>query len=124
MTVSRRGILTIAGIVIIMAIATLYYLVDPASAEWIPKCPLKALTGLDCPGCGSQRMIHALLHGDMTGALEANAALLILLPLLIFMGGVEMWRTHWPRLHSVLFSTWMSIGLGAVIIFWFIWRNL
>jgi hypothetical protein len=28
-------------------------------------CPFKYLTGIDCPGCGFQRSVLALLQGDM-----------------------------------------------------------
>ncbi|WP_410479498.1 DUF2752 domain-containing protein [Pedobacter agri] len=28
-------------------------------------CPFKALTGIDCPGCGFQRSIIALLQGNI-----------------------------------------------------------
>ncbi|WP_316846564.1 DUF2752 domain-containing protein [Pedobacter psychrodurus] len=29
-------------------------------------CPFKALTGIDCPGCGFQRSFIALLQGDLS----------------------------------------------------------
>ena len=35
--------------------------VDPAGGPTI--CPFKAMTGLDCPGCGATRAIHQLLNG-------------------------------------------------------------
>jgi len=28
-------------------------------------CPFKALTGIDCPGCGFQRSVISLLKGDL-----------------------------------------------------------
>jgi len=28
------------------------------------KCPFKALTGIDCPGCGFQRSVMQLIQGD------------------------------------------------------------
>ncbi|WP_316746488.1 DUF2752 domain-containing protein [Pedobacter gandavensis] len=34
-----------------------------ADRFFIP-CPIKYLTGLDCPGCGFQRAILALIHGQ------------------------------------------------------------
>jgi hypothetical protein len=39
----------------------------------LPVCPTKALFGIDCPGCGSLRMINSLLHLDLTEALRYNA---------------------------------------------------
>ena len=29
-------------------------------------CPFKALTGIDCPGCGFQRSLIAILQGDLS----------------------------------------------------------
>ena len=46
-------------------------------------CPLHAITGLYCPGCGITRMCMALLQLDLHGALKANTMALILLPWLM-----------------------------------------
>jgi hypothetical protein len=48
---------------------------DPVKAGFFPVCPLYALTGLACPGCGLTRGFHALFHGDIVGALDYNAML-------------------------------------------------
>lgn len=56
-------------------------------------CPLKALTGWDCPFCGGLRGTHDLLHGDVAAALNQN----VLLPLylgLIAGGWALWWRTQ------------------------------
>lgn len=45
-------------------------------------CPWKAITGLDCPFCGSTRSAAALAHGDLALALDHNAFfVLVVLPL-------------------------------------------
>ena len=54
----------------------------PTTRPRYPQCPLKALTGIDCPGCGGLRATHALLHGDILGAADHNLLALILLPLM------------------------------------------
>jgi hypothetical protein len=40
-------------------------------------CPLRLVTGLDCPFCGTTRMVSALLEGDVTGALAFNAPVFV-----------------------------------------------
>lgn len=36
------------------------------------ECPIRALTGLQCPGCGSSRCISAIGDGDLVSALRHN----------------------------------------------------
>ena len=61
--------------------AVLLWFVDPHQAgNPLPPCPSRWLTGLFCPGCGSTRALHALLHGDLPGALAMNPLLVVSLP--------------------------------------------
>lgn len=53
---------------------------DPATAGVFPPCPLYYWTGLYCPGCGSLRAIHHLLHGDLRAAWAMNPMTCLLLP--------------------------------------------
>ena len=46
---------------------------DPATNSLFPPCPFRTLTGWLCPGCGSTRAMHALLHGHLIQALGLNA---------------------------------------------------
>lgn len=39
-------------------------------------CFFKATFGVECPGCGSQRALIALLKGDVIGSLKYHAALI------------------------------------------------
>nr|WP_228122358.1 DUF2752 domain-containing protein [Saccharothrix syringae] len=61
--------------------------VDPnRPGSLLPPCPLYALTGIQCPACGSTRMVHALLHGDLAAAWHFNAVMLVAgLPLLAWL---------------------------------------
>jgi hypothetical protein len=58
-----------------------------------PGCPLRELTGLDCPGCGGTRALHALTHGDIGTALDHNVVIAVLLPLLLVAWGLWLART-------------------------------
>ncbi|MCB0976961.1 MAG: DUF2752 domain-containing protein [Acidimicrobiales bacterium] len=48
----------------------------------VPLCPLKAVTGLDCPFCGSLRAVQDLVHGDLAGAADHNVLFVASLPFL------------------------------------------
>ena len=47
--------------------------VDPNEPGHYPACPLLEYTGIFCPGCGGLRSAHAVVHGDLAAALQANA---------------------------------------------------
>jgi len=50
---------------ILFIFCSLINLVDWLQNHLIP-CPFKALTGIDCPGCGFQRSFIALMQGDLS----------------------------------------------------------
>lgn len=55
---------------------------DPNAADsLLPACPVYSLTGFYCPGCGSTRCLHALVHFDLVAALAMNPLLVVALPL-------------------------------------------
>lgn len=45
------------------------------------RCPFKYLTGIDCPGCGFQRSVLALINGDLHKSLSLYPSTI---PLLLF----------------------------------------
>lgn len=120
---SSRKFLLSAALLGGVALLALYFTVDPARSLWIPKCPLLMATGLKCPGCGSQRMLHALLHGDVATAFSMNALLFILIPLLALMGYSAATRTYHPVLYRRLNSVPMIVAVTIIIVAWFIVRN-
>jgi len=57
---------------------------DPAAGGIFPPCPVHYLTGWYCPGCGSLRAFHALLHGNLVQAWAMNPLTVMLLPFLSY----------------------------------------
>lgn len=107
-----------------VAVAAVYFIFDPATTVWMPKCPLHLLTGWDCPGCGSQRAIHALAHGDFESAFRANALLVVMLPYLVLLLFSELARGQHPRLYKLLSHPYIVIPVAVVIVGWGILRNI
>ncbi len=53
--------------------------VDPTRTH-VPLCPLHAMTGLDCPLCGSLRAVDELVRGHWATAVRDNLLLVAALP--------------------------------------------
>ena len=67
----------------IVALVLIYYAVNPSNSHWFPKCPFYMATGYKCPGCGSQRTVHALLNFDIKNAFNQNALFVISIPYVV-----------------------------------------
>ncbi len=98
-------------------------LVDPAGGP--PICPFKAMTGLDCPGCGGTRAVHQLLNGQLMAALDLNVLAVLVLPLLAWAAFVSLTRgfggPRWPMLRV---SRGWLVGALVVVIAFATLRNL
>lgn len=85
----RPKIRNIIIIAVLCSLMVLYFVFDPAEQGWFPGCLIKLVTGFECPACGTQRMIHALLHGDIMTALLLNPfMLLVLMPMVALLAVV------------------------------------
>lgn len=100
-------------------------LVDPGQPGHYPLCPFRAMTGLDCPGCGSLRAVHALAHGDLVAAADSNLLAVALLPLVVVGWAGWAWRSArgLPRGPRVVPGAAVYGLLALVAVFWVV-RNL
>ena len=114
-----RTILILSAIVILILI---YGFFDP-STHFFPRCIFKSLTGLDCPGCGSQRALHALLHADIIAAWRFNAMLVLSIPPLAVMAAAAVMRTRYPGFYAAMISTKAIYIWLVAITLWWILRN-
>lgn len=64
--------------------ATYLFIFEPGKTGFFPACPFRMLTGFTCPGCGSTRGLHRLLHGDIVSALKFNPLMVLMLPFLLY----------------------------------------
>ncbi|MEZ3589757.1 MAG: DUF2752 domain-containing protein [Muribaculaceae bacterium] len=113
----------VTGCVALLALVAVYFTLDPSTMRF-PRCPFLVLTGWRCPGCGSQRAVHALLHGDVAAAWRFNAALVAALPLIALLLFAEMTRRRFPDFYRRVNSTPVIIGCAVAFILWWVSRNL
>lgn len=94
--------------------------VDPNESGHYPTCPFLAVSGWWCPGCGSLRATHALLHGDVVTAVERNPLAVVLLPLVVvaWVAWVlrVLGRTTWHPTRVPAAAVWGL--LGVVLVYW------
>lgn len=119
----RRALIIITAVVAVIA-AIVYFYFDPSSSRLFPRCLFLETTGVKCPGCGSQRAIHALLHGNVAAAWQFNAMVVIAIPLIAFYVVVSVGKDRWSRLYRVLFSRTVLFSLVGLIVLWWVVRNV
>jgi hypothetical protein len=113
-----------ASACVALAAAALLSGFDPGSTWWFPSCPFHALTGWQCPFCGSLRALHALLQGAPGMALALNpltiVGLMLGLVALVHDAVRPARATQLERLTGLCFS---GRGLALVVAFGVL-RNL
>ena len=119
-----RKTVYIIGIAVFLLLLIVYGVFDPSETAIFPKCPFFLLTGLKCPGCGSQRAIHQLLTLHLGEAFRYNAFMVLAIPLIIFLLAAEVFRERWPRLAVLGSSPVLSWTIVAAVLLWWLLRNL
>ncbi len=77
--------ITVLGLWLTLAAGgLLLYFLEPGKSVLFPGCPWRAFTGFTCPGCGTTRAFHQLLHGDVLAAFQLNPLFVISIPFLIY----------------------------------------
>lgn len=66
-------------------------------------CPIKALTGLNCPGCGITRMFVALFHGNVYQAFRYNPLVFIELPIIAILILLYRFNKKSRKVVNILF---------------------
>lgn len=120
----RRTLVIILAIAALMVFGFIYYAVDPSSSALFPQCGFLTLTGYKCPGCGSQRAIHALLNGEVATAFRYNAMLFIAVPWILLCLFAETQRVRNPRLYARLHPSVLIWLFLVIVLAWWLLRNI
>ncbi|MFT3993445.1 MAG: DUF2752 domain-containing protein [Dysgonomonas sp.] len=123
---TKRTTKLTASIIILLIGIAIYFIFSPEDSKYFPQCPFHYFTGLDCPGCGSQRAIHSLLHLEIKKAFLYNPLLVVAIPYIImgiymeYFGGKEKYPTIRKRLMG---RNAIFIIFFIIVIFWIV-RNI
>ncbi len=113
----------LVGLATAVVLLAVYYIYDPSRCALFPPCPWYSLTGYQCPGCGSQRALHALLHLRIVEAFYYNPLLVVALPYLAT-GLIAEYVPGGARWRRALFGRRASWVALVVIVGYWVVRNL
>jgi len=121
---SSRGLGFAVTLIGAAAASLLLFFFEPGHYSFYPRCLFHQTTGLLCPGCGSLRAMHQLLHGHIVAAVHLNALLVLSLPPVCWVAGRSFLRrlkgqSQMPNLHPAWLWAALVLGLSFGIL-----RNL
>jgi hypothetical protein len=116
---------TVIAIWLLLLAGSAYlFIFEPGRSGFFPICLFRFFTGFTCPGCGSTRAVHQILHGHIATAFMLNPLLLLALPFMLYAFlrySVIVLRGGVPR-QNVLPAVYIYAIFFIVLSFW-IFRN-
>ncbi len=104
----------------------LLYSFNPSTNTFFLPCPFHHLTGLNCPGCGSQRALHHLFHLEFLTAFKYNPLMVLTMPLVIYALGVTFYNFIFGTNHrlKLFYNNWFIWGFLIITVIFWILRNV
>ncbi len=97
---------------------------DPSHFHVYPICIFHRATGLLCPGCGSLRALHQILHGNLAAAFHYNPVVVLTLPFVVGVAVFHCLRRSEPRRAPTVFRPMLIWTFLAVVLVFSVWRNI
>ena len=116
----------VAAIVVAASLSSALRCCDPSSHTLLP-CPLHAVTGIHCAGCGAIRATCALLHGRFFDAIRFNALWVASIPLAVYSALSGIWVSfggHRPLPWNPVRYSWFRSIATVIVVLFFLLRNL
>lgn len=107
----------------VLAAAALLAVRSPYAPGSYGFCPIRAVTGLWCPGCGGLRAVHDLVQLDVVAAWGMNALLVLAVPVLAALW-VRWVRGAWVGRPVGHVTVRQASVLAAVLLAFTVLRNL
>lgn len=114
-------------ILVLIVVGTYFYQNNPTAGEGVfLRCPSNLIFGIHCPGCGTQRALHHLLHLEIAEALRYNALFVIFFPMMMYGLFLIVYNIVFGTKKTILFLTnkFVIIGLLVFVLLFGILRNV
>ena len=114
-------------LIIIGFVLRYFYINNPMDGEGrFLRCPSNLIFGIYCPGCGTQRALHHLLHLEIKEALRYNALFVFVFPMMIYGMILIGYNVIFNTKKTIPFITQRNviIGLLLLILIFGIVRNI
>jgi len=105
--------------ILVLLLVSLYYFFNPTVSNFFPKCPFHTITGLYCPGCGSQRAIHDLMHLNIFEAINHNALMFF-----AFTFGIGLYLYSKKKFYYLIYHPKSPLIIFGIIFLFGVLRNL
>ena len=111
-------------VVIILVVVGYYFLLNPYEQDYFfISCPFYQISGYQCPGCGSQRAFHELLHLRIFEAIKQNVLFVLAIPYVLLIFYTSFHQEKYQKLRQILMGNKTLLILLVVAILFGIFRN-
>lgn len=122
---SKKSYIYWGLILILSVLAIVYTKYSPEEYSLYPKCLLYRMTGFECPSCGVQRAVHALLNGEVKKAIEYNPFLTAAIPYLLGIIYAKIFNNKVAlKLRKYLMHRYSLYSYIIAYFVWWILRNI
>jgi len=112
---------------VLIGFGVYFYQNNPTAGEGVfLRCPSNLIFGIHCPGCGTQRALHHLLHLEIGAALRYNALFVLFFPVMIYGLFLMVYNIIFGTKKTIPFLTnqVVIIGLLVFVLLFGILRNV
>lgn len=115
----------IIGVLAFFGMLALYVFWSPSETNLFPKCPVYAVTGTYCPGCGSQRAVHQILNGNIIEGVRHNYLIALLGLVLSYQALMFIMNNVLQKgIVNLLHNSKVTLGILVFVILFWILRNI
>lgn len=126
MAISKLKIsLIIIGVLAFFGMLALYFFWNPSDTNLFPKCPVYSVTGIYCPGCGSQRAVHQIINGNIIEGIRHNYLIALLLVVMLYEAFVYIMNNLLNKgIANYLHKSKVTLGVLMIVILFWVLRNI